>query len=52
MNATFIAGGKGIETGKKIDTVRNIDVAPTIAHLMGLKLDQPEGRVLTEILTN
>lgn len=28
----------------------NLDVAPTIAKLMSLKLPQPDGRVLEEIL--
>lgn len=28
----------------------NLDVAPTIAKLMDLKLPQPDGRVLEEIL--
>ncbi|MCC7419044.1 MAG: alkaline phosphatase family protein [Planctomycetaceae bacterium] len=50
MHATFLAAGTGIKPGTKLKTPRNIDVAPTIAKLLGLKLPSAEGRVLTEIL--
>ena len=49
MHATFVAAGAGIRPGTKLETVRNIDVAPTIAHLLGVQMDA-DGRVLTEIL--
>ena len=50
MHATFVAAGQGIRAGIKLKTVNNTDVAPTIARLMGLKLDGADGRVLQEIL--
>ena len=50
MHATFIAAGAGIEPGVQLKTIRNIDVAPTIARLLGLALPDAEGRVLTEII--
>ncbi len=50
MHATFVAAGQGIRAGIKLKTVNNTDVAPTIARLMGLKLDSADGRVLREIL--
>ncbi len=50
MHATFVAAGTGIQPGVRLKTINNIDVAPTVARLMGLKLPSAEGRVLTEIL--
>ena len=38
------------EAGDELGCIANIDVAPTIARLLGLKLERAEGRVLTEIL--
>ena len=50
MHATFIAAGAGIQRGAKLNLINNIDVAPTIGHLMGLSLKQADGRVLKEVL--
>jgi predicted AlkP superfamily pyrophosphatase or phosphodiesterase len=51
MSATFIAAGPAIEKHKTIAHVRNIDVAPTIMHLLGVRPgDDVDGRVLEEIL--
>ena len=50
MHATFVAAGTGIQPGVRLKTINNIDVAPTIARMMGLKLPSAEGQVLTEIL--
>jgi predicted AlkP superfamily pyrophosphatase or phosphodiesterase len=50
MQATFVAAGAGIKPGTRLKTIDNIDVAPTIAALLGLRLPAAEGRVLTEIL--
>ncbi|WP_165225044.1 alkaline phosphatase family protein [Aquisphaera insulae] len=50
MNALFIASGSGIRPGTKIRRVENVDVAPTAAKLLGVKLDGTLGRVLGEIL--
>lgn len=47
MNATFVASGRGIPQGKKIGLVKNIDVAPTIASLLGVELPSADGQVLT-----
>lgn len=52
MHATFLAYGAGIKPGVKLKLISNLDVAPTIAHLLGVKLPTAEGRVLTEILTD
>lgn len=50
MNAVFVASGAGIKRGSRLASVRNLDVAPTIAHLLGLEMKNIEGRVLSEIL--
>jgi predicted AlkP superfamily pyrophosphatase or phosphodiesterase len=44
MNATFIASGAGIRTGETIDVIENIDVAPTIARLLGVTLPSADGK--------
>lgn len=50
MNAVFVAWGRGIKTGAKAGIVENIDVAPTIARLLGVDLPNTQGKPLTEIL--
>lgn len=50
LDGIFIASGAGIKRGARLDRVRNLDVAPTIARLLDLSLPKPDGRVLEEIL--
>lgn len=50
MAAIFVASGRGIRKGATLGTIRNIDVAPTAAKLLGLAFESVDGRVLTEIL--
>lgn len=50
MHATFVAAGKGIKPDTKLKLINNVDVAPTIAHLLGLKMTA-DGRVLKEALS-
>jgi predicted AlkP superfamily pyrophosphatase or phosphodiesterase len=50
MNAAFVASGAGIKKGVKLGVIRNLDVAPTIAHLLGLEMKNIEGQPLSEIL--
>lgn len=50
LDGIFMASGKGIRPGVVLPRMTNLDVAPTIAKLMGLPLHEPEGRVLEEIL--
>jgi predicted AlkP superfamily pyrophosphatase or phosphodiesterase len=50
LDGIFFASGHGIKPGVTLDRVRNLDVAPTIADLLGVPLPDVEGRVLTEIL--
>jgi predicted AlkP superfamily pyrophosphatase or phosphodiesterase len=50
LDGIFVASGAGIKPGVKLDRVRNLDVAPTIARLLDISLPPPDGRVLEEIL--
>jgi predicted AlkP superfamily pyrophosphatase or phosphodiesterase len=51
LDGIFIASGPGIKRGARLERMRNIDVAPTIARLLDLSLPNVDGRVLEEILT-
>jgi predicted AlkP superfamily pyrophosphatase or phosphodiesterase len=50
MNAIFIAWGYGIQGGQRLGMVDNVDVAPTIAGLLGLKMEGIAGKQLNTIL--
>ena len=50
LDGTFIASGYGIKSGVIVPRVANLDIAPTIAELLGVKLPDTDGRVLKEIL--
>ena len=50
MDAIFIAWGRGIRRGAHLDRIRNIDVAPTIAALLGLKFTSADGKPLANFL--
>ena len=49
MHATFVAAGAGIKRGAQLEIIKNVDVAPTIAHLLGIGMTS-DGRVLKEAL--
>jgi len=44
MDAIFIASGYGVRAGAKIDKIANIDVASTIAELLGVSLPAAKGK--------
>lgn len=50
MDAIFIAYGRHIRSGVRLDKISNLDVAPTIAQVLGLKMENVDGKVLREIL--
>jgi predicted AlkP superfamily pyrophosphatase or phosphodiesterase len=50
MNAIFIAWGYGIQSGQRLGVINNVDVAPTVAALLGLKMEGITGKTLTTIL--
>lgn len=50
LHATFVAWGAGIQAGAKLGTINNLDVAPTMAELLGLKMPGTDGQILRAIL--
>jgi predicted AlkP superfamily pyrophosphatase or phosphodiesterase len=50
MYPVLVLSGSGIARGARLGHVRNIDVAPTIAALLGLEMRGVEGRVLREAI--
>lgn len=52
LDGIFIASGAGIKRGVRLPRVRNLDVAPTIARLLGLHLPHVDGTVLTQLLAD
>jgi predicted AlkP superfamily pyrophosphatase or phosphodiesterase len=52
MQAIFMAWGTGIKPGVRLGTISNLDVASTIAALLGIELTKATGRPLTTILSD
>jgi hypothetical protein len=52
MNAGFVAWGRGVRSGIRVPRMRQSDVAPTVASLLGLDLGDTDGRVLIGALTS
>lgn len=50
MLASLVLSGAGIRRGINISRTKNLDIAPTIARLLGLELKGVSGRVLEEAL--
>ncbi|HKR77174.1 MAG TPA: hypothetical protein VJR95_10930, partial [Rhodanobacter sp.] len=51
MQAIFIAAGAGIRHAGEIPAFPDVDVAPTIAHLLRVRLEgEVQGKTLTKIL--
>lgn len=48
--AFFLALGPGIRRGMEMARISSRDVAPTVAHTLGVRMGETEGRLLTEIL--
>jgi predicted AlkP superfamily pyrophosphatase or phosphodiesterase len=51
MNAVCVVSGRGVRPGSKVSMAENIDVAPTIARLLGVKFEA-DGKPLTELLSD
>jgi predicted AlkP superfamily pyrophosphatase or phosphodiesterase len=51
LQAIFIASGQGIRAGVALDRVDNLDIAPTAAKILGVKMTNLQGRAIDEILT-
>jgi hypothetical protein len=50
MDAAMVVSGAGVKKGVKLGRIRNLDIAPTIAHLLGLSMPGVEGKPLTSAL--
>ncbi len=50
MRGALILAGHGIKPGSKLEYARLIDIAPTIARLIGSEMKTARGRVLSEFL--
>lgn len=50
MRAIFIASGAGVKPGATLGVVDNLDVAPTIAHWLGLEMPNIAGKPLNDIV--
>jgi predicted AlkP superfamily pyrophosphatase or phosphodiesterase len=46
LDAIFIASGYGVKPGANLSEVRSIDIAPTIANLLGVPLPNVKGKLL------
>ncbi len=51
MLGTLVISGYGVKTGAKLGRVSNLDVAPTIAALLGVPFPSADGKPLTDIFT-
>jgi len=51
LDGAFIIAGAGVRSGTRVPRVVNLDVAPSIARLLGLRMENVDGHVLTELLT-
>ena len=50
MQAIFVAWGAGIASGVRLDKISNLDVAPTIAVILGIDMRTAKGHALNRIL--
>jgi predicted AlkP superfamily pyrophosphatase or phosphodiesterase len=48
MDTSFLAVGPGIAPGRDLKRISLVDVAPTVAHLLGVRLPQATGRNVLE----
>jgi hypothetical protein len=46
MDAIFIGSGYGVRAGGQLDRIANIDVASTIAKLLGVALPGAKGKLI------
>jgi predicted AlkP superfamily pyrophosphatase or phosphodiesterase len=50
LHATFVASGAGIRRGVTLGEIQNTSVAPTIAKILGLTMNNVDGKVLDDAL--
>lgn len=46
----FLASGKGIKQGEVIPSMHLVDIAPTLARLLGVELGETDGEVVAQLL--
>jgi hypothetical protein len=46
LDGIFIASGYGVKPGVKLERVSSLDVAPTVAKLLDVKLSKAKGKTL------
>src|SRR5581483_6961418 len=52
MQAIFIAWGVDVPKGARLGTVSNLDVAPTVAALLGLTMTETKGKPIEQIVNH
>jgi len=50
LRAIFVASGAGVKRGASLGVISNLDVAPTIAAWLGLRMPNVDGHVLSAIV--
>lgn len=50
MQSIFIAWGAGIPRGMRLDAISNLDIAPTVAALLGVKMPRAKGHAIKQIV--
>ena len=50
LQALFIASGRAVRSGVTLDVIDSLGIAPTAASLLGVKLGDVEGRIMTDVL--
>ncbi len=50
LQTGFLLSGRGVKKGVVLDSIRLVDVAPTVAQLLGLTMKDTDGHALKEIL--
>jgi len=50
MQAIFIASGAGVPKGVHLGSIANLDVAPTVAALLGLEMKNVKGHAIPQIV--
>jgi len=49
MQASFLIRGPGVRSGLAVDEIRLVDVAPTLAHALSMRLEGTDGRVVRKV---
>jgi phosphoglycerol transferase MdoB-like AlkP superfamily enzyme len=52
MYPMLVLSGAGVKRNTYMPHAKNVDIAPTIAHLLGINMGTVSGHVLEDALTN